>query len=219
MDKEQLELVRRIASVIGHELRNPLAVMNNSAYFLKAKIGAGADPKVEKHLGILTDEIVRADGMLGEMLAFSRPLEVKPAAADLVPWIEAELKDLGKCLEAEGAKVESKLPKSLKATADEAAFRGALRRLLKNAAQAAGPGGSVTVAAAAEKGAPIVTVEDSGKGIAPEATGKLFTPFFTTKPKGLGLGLAMAKRLMEAQGGRVECRSGKNGAFTLIFGQ
>lgn len=215
MEKEQLELIRRIASVIGHELRNPLAVMNNSAYFLKAKIGSGADPKVEKHLGILTDEIVRADGMIGEMLAYARPVDAKPAAADLVPWIQAELKDF----DAEGARVEAKLPKSLKAAADEAALRGALRRLLKNAVQAAGSGGIVAVSAGAEKSSVVIEVKDTGKGIAPEAAGKLFVPFFTTKPKGLGLGLAMAKRLMEAQGGRVECRSGKNGLFVLILPQ
>jgi signal transduction histidine kinase len=215
MDKEQQELLHRVAKVISHELRNPLAVMNNSAYFLKAKLGAGADPKVEKHLGILASEIARADGMIAEMLAYSRPVEAKPAEADLVPWIAAELEDL----DAEGAKVSAKLPKSLKAAADEAAFRGALRRLLKNAVQAAGAGGSVTVSASSEKGSAVVTVADSGKGIAPEADGRLFTPFFTTKPKGLGLGLAMARRLMEAQGGRAECRSGKNGLFALILPQ
>lgn len=213
MDKDQLELLRRVASTIGHELRNPLAVMNNSIHFLKAKLGVGADPKVAKHLGILADEIARVDGMIGEMLAYSRPVEVKPAFADLVPWIVAEIKDL----DAEGARIETNIPKSFKAKADEAAFRGALRRLLKNAVQAAGPGGTVVVSAVTEQDAAVVTVCDTGKGIAPEADGKLFTPFFTTKPRGLGLGLAMARRLMEAQGGRVECRSGKNGHFALIL--
>ena len=78
---EELELIRRSAAVVGHELRNPLAAINNSAYFLKAKLGQGRslDPKVEKHLNIVASEIERADRMIADIIAFARPLETKPA--------------------------------------------------------------------------------------------------------------------------------------------
>ena len=79
MDAHQAELIRRIASVVGHELRNPLAVINNSAYFVKAKLaGSALDPKVEKHLKIIESEITRADDLISDILTYSRKCEPCP---------------------------------------------------------------------------------------------------------------------------------------------
>jgi signal transduction histidine kinase len=217
MDKERRELIRRIASVVGHELRNPLAVINNSAYFVKTKLGAAAakDPKVEKHLGIIASEIARADRLIADMLRFSRALELKPAPVPLGAAVEAALKD---CPAPEGVKVRREKPKSeVTVRADAAALSEALRRILDNAVEAAGASGTVTVAWGSRAGGAFVEVRDSGPGIKPEDLPSVLHPFFTTKPRGLGLGLALAEKIASAHGGRVEAGNGAGGGAVLTL--
>jgi len=217
MDKEQYELIRRIASVVGHELRNPLAVINNSAYFVKTKLGAAAqtDPKVEKHLGIIASEIARADRLIAEMLRFSRPLEVKLALTGLTAVVEGALKD---CAAPEGVKVKREKPKSeVTVQADAAALADALRRILDNAVEAAGAAGTVTVSWGTRGDSAYVEVRDTGPGIQPEALAAVLQPFFTTKPRGLGLGLAVAERIAAAHAGRIEAKNSPGGGAALTM--
>jgi signal transduction histidine kinase len=217
MEKEQYELIRRIASVVGHELRNPLAVINNSAYFVKTKLGsaAQADPKIEKHLGIIASEIARADRLIADMLRFSRPLEIKPAPTCLTAIVEAALKD---CVLPEGVKVRREKPKAeATVTADAAALSEALRRILDNAGEAAGAGGTVTVAWGSRSGGAFVEVSDTGPGIKPEALPSILHPFFTTKPRGLGLGLAVAEKIAVAHSGRIDARNLAGGGATVVL--
>jgi signal transduction histidine kinase len=221
MDQEQYELIRRIASVVGHELRNPLAVINNSAYFVKTKLGAVAqtDPKVEKHLGIIASEIARADRLISDMLRFSRPLEVKLAATGLSTVVEGALKD---CAVRDGVKFKRERPKSeILVKADAAALAEALRRILDNAIEAAAPGGTVTLSWGTRGSEAFIEVRDSGAGIKPEDLSKVLQPFFTTKPRGLGLGLAVAQKIASAHAGRVEAKNipGGGAALTVTLPQ
>ena len=215
MEKEQYELIRRIASVVGHELRNPLAVINNSAYFVKTKLGSAAekDPKVEKHLGIIASEIARADRLIADMMRFSRPLEVKLAPTGLGAVVEAALKD---CAIPNGVKVKREKPKAeVPVKADAAALADALRRILDNAVEAAGAAGTVTVSWGTRGGGAFVEVRDTGPGIKPEALASVLHPFFTTKPRGLGLGLAVAEKIAAAHAGRVEAKNIPGGGAAL----
>ncbi|MBI5241950.1 MAG: ATP-binding protein [Elusimicrobia bacterium] len=217
MDKERYELIRRIASVVAHELRNPLAVINNSSYFVKTKLGASAakDPKVEKHLGIIASEIARADRLISDMLRFSRVLELKPAPAVLGTVVETALKD---CAVPEGVKVKRERPKAeVTVQADAAALAEAVRRVLDNAVEAAGAAGTVTVAWGSRPGSAFVEVRDSGPGFKPEDLPNVLHPFYTTKPRGLGLGLAVAEKIVSAHGGRVAAGNGAGGGAVLTL--
>lgn len=220
MDQEQLDLIRRIASVVGHELRNPLAVINNSAYFLKTKLGQDGrlDPKIEKHLGIVVGEIGRVDGMIADILTYSRPMEVKSTSAIPVnALVEARL---AATAVPEKIKVEKKLAKDAPdVKGDEKLLSDALRRLIDNALEAMGDGGTLTVSTRKEKALAVIEVSDTGPGLKPEAKALLFQPFGTTKPRGLGLGLAMAKKIAEAHGGKAEGGTGSKGGcvFRLLL--
>ena len=217
MDEEQRALIRRIASVVGHELRNPLAVINNSAYFVRTKLaGAPApDPKIEKHLGIIASEIARADRIIGDMLSFSRPLELHPAAADLTAIAETALQD---CAVPDGIKTTLKKPKAgIMVRADARVIGDALRRIIYNALAAMGGQGTLTVLAGAAGGSGFVEVRDSGSGLAPEALAALFQPFFTTKPRGLGLGLAIAQKAAAAHQGRLSAKNLPGGGASLTL--
>jgi signal transduction histidine kinase len=211
MDSAQKELLRRAASVIGHDLRNPMAVINNSAYFVRAKLGqTGLDPKVEKHLKIIEAEIARADRLLGDMLTFSRPYEASAETRDFDPVVA----DAVKAYQApEGGKVELKAgAKGAKAKLDAKAFADALKRLLDNAFAAQGEKGTVKVATGTDKSGVFVAVADSGPGVDPKIADLMFEAFMTTKPKGLGLGLSLARKFLEAHGGSVTFESTPKGS-------
>jgi signal transduction histidine kinase len=218
LDKAQQELLRRASSVIGHDLRNPLAVINNSAYFVRAKLGKGLDAKVEKHLKIIESEIARADRLIGDMLTFSRPYE--PALETKA--IDALVADAIAAYAApEGGKIEWK-PGAKGATAkvDAKAYADSVRRLIDNAFAAMEDKGTVKVSSAAGKDGIVVSVSDSGKGVDPKIEPIMYEAFMTTKPKGLGLGLSLARKFMDGVGGAVSHESGPKGStFRLTVPQ
>jgi signal transduction histidine kinase len=217
MDQEQAALIKRIASVVGHELRNPLAVINNSAYLIKTKLGSDGklDPKVEKHLSIVVSEVARADRMIADILAYSRVLEAKPVRLKLNAVVEAALSAF-----AFPEKVELKKDLSKddpEALIDEALLKDALRRLLENAVQAVGEAGTVTVATSVSDSQVSIAVADSGPGIKPGFEPLLCEPFATTKPRGLGLGLATAARIAAAHKGRLGGKNAQGGGAVFAI--
>jgi len=217
MAEDQRELIRRIASVVGHELRNPMAVINNSAYFVRAKLGATSlDPKVEKHLKIIESEIARADKLIGDMLTFSRAYE---PAAETKP-LDLLVKDsVGLYAAPDGGKVDLKLgAKDTPVRADAKAFADCVKRLLDNAFDAQGGKGTVKVATGADKSGVFLTVADTGSGVDAKVKDTLFDPFVTTKPRGMGLGLALARKLLGAVGGAVSYESTPKGTtFRVVL--
>ena len=215
MKNEELGVIRRIASVVGHELRNPLAVINNSAYFLKTKLGQDGrlDPKVDKHLGIVSSEIGRLNGMIEDILIYSRPMEIEKEPLDLAPIVAAAAAALAP---PSTVKLEVKAPKKgLDVAGDEKLLGDAVRRLLDNAVQALPDGGKIVLSAEAGAKEVVVTVEDDGKGFETKALELFGQAFATTKPRGLGLGLAMTRKVMEAHGGRLE-GGNKKGAGACV---
>ena len=218
MDKGQQEILRRAAAVIGHDLRNPLAVINNSAYFVRAKLGGGKglDPKVEKHLKIIESEIARADHLLADMLTFSRPYE---SAAETMP-LDSVVGDAVESYPApEGGKIDLKLgAKGVSVKFDGRAVGDALKRLINNAFAAQEEKGTVKVVTAAGKDGLTISVIDGGKGVDPKIAGVMYEAFMTTKPKGMGLGLPLALKYLEGNGGTVTHETGPKGStFTLVL--
>ena len=207
-------LIHRIAAVVGHELRNPLAVINNSAYFLKAKLGPGAEPKVAKHLSIIESEIARADRLISDIVAYSRPLELRLSQFSLNGLLR-ELIDEYESVP--GRKVGRELcPGELSIQGDKGALEEALRKLLDNAFDAADAAGKVSVSTAAGPAGPVVAVSDTGPGIDPKVRETLFDPFVTTKPRGLGLGLASALKAVAAHHGTLTLQDRAGGGTVAI---
>jgi signal transduction histidine kinase len=217
MADEQGALIRRIASVVGHELRNPMAVINNSAYFVRAKLGsANLDPKVEKHLKIIESEIARADGLITDILTYARVCEPMKENRQIDALVEAALASYAA---AEGCKADFKSgAKGAEVSADPKLVGEALKRLLDNAFDAMDGKGAAKVATGAGKEDVWISVTDSGAGVDAKIKGSLFEPFVTTKPRGLGLGLALSKKVLEAQGGSVDYQPGAKGStFRLVL--
>ena len=214
---DEQALIRRIASVVGHELRNPMAVINNSAYFVRAKLGAAnLDPKVEKHLKIIESEIARADGLISDILSYSRACEPMKETKALDEIVESALKNHAPPA---GCKVEFKSgAKDARVLADPKLVGDSIKRLLDNAFDAMDGKGTAKVSTGAGKEGFWVSVTDSGSGVDLKIKASLFEPFATTKPRGLGLGLALTKKVLEAQGGSADYQPGAKGStFRLVL--
>lgn len=210
--------IRHLAPIISHEIRNPMAVINNSAYFLKAKLGkqGEVDPKVLKHLGIIESELRKADSVLGEILAYARMREPAPAVLSL----NAVAADAAGSLEApEGVRLERSLSADdPRVKGDAELLRNAVRHVLRNAleALAAASGGTVRLSTGRAGAEALLEVADDGPGVPEDQRPLLFSPFHTTKARGVGLGLAYCRKVLARHGGRIEFKPSERGARFVL---
>ncbi len=229
---ERLEAVAELSASLAHEIRNPLASVRSAVEQLA---GEGVDPE-DRHVlrGLVVRESDRLSRLLTEFLDFAR-VHVRDPGPVAVDALARHVADLVRAHpQAEGCEV-SVLPPGgpvpPRVRGDEDLLHRALLNLVLNGVQWAGPGGEVEVgvdvvrtnlvSGDAEEGDAVrVRVRDTGPGIAEEDAEKVFTPFFTLRPGGTGLGLALVQRAAEAHGGIVyaDAREGRWGAtFTLYL--
>jgi signal transduction histidine kinase len=213
--KEKLATLGQLAGVVGHELRNPLGVIKNSVYYLNMILPK--DEKIQKHLGILDREVANSDRIVTELLDFARMKAPARQAASLVAIVRAALDRLPL---PEPVEVKLELAESMPSVLVDTHQVGQIvLNFLQNAVQAMPDGGRLTVAAGEDREKVFVAVEDTGVGVPPENLAKIFQPLFTTKAKGIGLGLALARDLAAANGGRITVEStvGQGSRFTVHF--
>ena len=213
--KEKLALLGQLAGGVGHELRNPLGVIKNSVYYLNMILPQ--DEKIRKHLAILDREVANSDRIVTELLDFARVKAPVREAASLVSIVRAALQQLSR---PESVTVQLALAESMPAVLIDAHQVGQiLLNFLQNAVQAMPDGGRVTVSVGEDRESVFAAVEDTGVGVPPENLAKIFQPLFTTKAKGIGLGLALARDLAEANGGRITVEStvGQGSRFAVHF--
>ena len=216
--KEKLALLGQVAGGVGHELRNPLAVMNNAVYFLQTVL-ADADETTREYLEILKVEIDDADCLVSELLDSVRTKPPQPTAVSVGQLIDQTLRTL--TLPATMT-VTLDLPETLPPLrVDGRQIQQVFRNLINNGVQAMAEGGTLEIRAVENRSESTVTVSvhDNGSGIAPEILDKLFQPLFTTKARGIGLGLVVVKNLTEANGGtvRVESVPGEGSRFFVTL--
>jgi len=220
--KERLAAIGQMAAVVGHEIRNPLAVINNSIYFIKTKLSGGPEPdaKIVKHIKIIESEIQQANGIINEILTYSRQRELHPERVKLNAWLEELLSvypfpphvGLAKLLDPACPALEI----------DTTEMQQTIRNLIGNGVEVmpAPKGGKITIRTRVpEPGWVEIDIADSGAGIAPDVLDKIFAPFFTTKARGTGLGLAVVRKVIDRHKGRVdvESRLGVGTVFKLFL--
>ncbi len=213
---ERLAAVGELASGVGHELRNPLNVIRNCAYLLNMALNSKSDEEAGNTLKVLDKQIDIANKIVTDLLDFTR---IKPATQ-----VRADLKNI-----VEESLSYITLPEQIKVNVNLNGNAGAIRtdpeqmsrvfsNIVSNAAQSMnGKGGEVNISAAKDDEYISVMFTDTGCGIPEENMQKIFEPLFTTKPKGIGLGLAISRRLVEQNGGKIEVVSqvGKGTTFTV----
>jgi len=215
--REKLALLGQVADTMGHELRNPLGVMNNAVYFLQAVL-TEADETTREYLGIIKEEIADAERIISDL---QDAVRTKPPRPDEIDVAELVGQTLRKYDIPASVTVKLDIPKTLSAIrADPVHMHQVLRNLISNAVEAMPEGGTLDIRADDSRQKELrISIKDSGGGMTPETQARLFEPLFTTKARHIGLGLAVVKNLTQANGGRVEAESvpGRGSTFTVVL--
>jgi signal transduction histidine kinase len=202
--KERLAAVGQLATTIGHELRNPLGVLTNVNYLLRSRLSRSGDEQALRQVTIAEREVASATLIVSDLLEFSRPRTPTPTDVPLDDLVE---------------EATSVAPPPAHVTiqrsgldgtvvhADRDQLRQVLLNLLTNAYDALTEGGSVTITGVAHDGTQRLSVADDGIGMDDEQLARAFEPFVTHKAKGIGLGLSVTRRIVEAHGGTLEVTS------------
>ncbi|MRR06155.1 MAG: PAS domain S-box protein [Deltaproteobacteria bacterium] len=217
--KAELERADRLAAIgelsarIAHEIRNPLAAISGSVQLIAG--GKNIDPQDKVLLDIVLRETERLNTLIKDFLAYARP--TRPVKTKIrLAWLLGELKTLLAADQRFSAiTIHEECPDELVVFVDGDQFRQVFWNLFVNAAEAMGGAGTITFRAVvagggieANAGYPVlVTVADTGVGMAEEELARLFEPFHSTKPGGSGIGLAMVYRVIESHGGRIRATS------------
>jgi signal transduction histidine kinase len=219
--KERLATLGQLAGTVGHELRNPLGVMSNAVYYLKSVL-SGADESVTEYLMIIKQEIRNAERIIADLLDFSIPKIPQATITTAAPLIQRSLET---CTIPGNVTLRLDVPDTtLEVKVDPLHIERVFRNLITNGIQAMPKGGVLLISARKLSGLPLhdfieISFADSGEGIDPQNMAHLFQPLFTTKARGAGLGLIVSKKLVEANGGRIDVEShvGKGTTFTVIL--
>jgi PAS domain S-box-containing protein len=221
-EAERLSAIGKTAMMIGHDLRNPLQVVVNSLYLIRETLESlrALYPDSEEMRGSTTllDRVDRQieymNKIVSDLQDYARPLRPEFAETGLDKLI---METLSTIRIPENIGVSKDIAEDARVTIDPAMMKRVFTNLITNAIQAMPNGGQLTIRASTVEGNILVSIKDTGAGIAKENIGKLFTPLFTTKAKGQGLGLPVCKRIVEAHKGdiTVESEEGKGATFTL----
>jgi signal transduction histidine kinase len=217
---ERLAAVGELASGVGHELRNPLNVIRNCAYLLSMSLDTEKDAESLASLKVLDKQIDAANKIVTDLLDFTRIKAPTQVIADLNMLINESLNYIEL---PEKVKLASRLNgHHFQVKTDAEQMERVFTNIMSNAVQAMnGREGELGIDTGSEGGYVWVRFTDNGVGISRENMEKIFEPLFTTKPKGIGLGLAITRRLVDQNGGKIEVTSeeGKGTAFTVKLPQ
>jgi signal transduction histidine kinase len=212
--KEKLAMLGLLAGGVGHELRNPLGVMTNAVYYLGAVL-KDAPNEIREYLDILATQIRLSEKIVGDLLDFAR---IKPPQFENVSvqqLVDEQLKRAGSLA---GIRIEHDFPADLpRVRVDRVQIGQVVLNLITNAVQAMnGHGANITFRGRkAADGFVRLDVIDSGTGMKPEEMQRLFEPLFTTKARGIGLGLAVSRGLVLANGGVISAESSPGAGTTM----
>jgi two-component system sensor histidine kinase PilS (NtrC family) len=218
---ERLAALGGLAASVAHEIRNPLAAISGSAELLASLSLENDDARL---LSVIRRESHRLSRLVDDLLAFTRPRPPQTRPVDLAQATreacdairtDPAVAEIGIHHEVRGDS-DDEPPRS---ELDAAQLSQVLWNLLRNAAEALGGKGTITVVVTRDEDEHTIEVRDDGPGISPEHLERIFDPFFTTKEAGTGFGLAIAHRVVEDNGGTIACRStlGEGSTFTLRF--
>lgn len=201
---ERLAMLGRMASVLAHEIRNPLGVIKGFAQYLKEQSG-NINEKTGKGIDIIIDESKRLELLTDDLLIYAKMDELRIEDFDLPSLVRDVLTSLP--VKQKDIEMDFDMQDSLPVTSDKGKIRQIIYNLAQNSIDAIDAGGKISVSIKRNKDSIIVSISDNGRGIAPDELGKIFSPFYTTKTKGTGLGLSIVDKLVKVLGGTVKVES------------
>ncbi|MEI6197219.1 MAG: ATP-binding protein [Verrucomicrobiota bacterium] len=216
----QLRSAGRLAAEFAHQIKNPLAIINNAAFSLHRAARAGKPQAVEQ-IEIIQEEVARADKVITQIMGYAQLSEGRVEKLEVVGELNRAIAQIFPPAMPTPVKIQREFGHSFPPLLMQRGHLSEiLLNLLQNAREALGDNGKVVVAAACHHDMSVeISVRDDGPGIPPEKIERVFEAYYTTKEKGTGLGLAIVKHNAELYGGsvRVESVLGKGAKFTVIF--
>jgi len=217
---ERLSALGQLGAGVAHEIRNPLNAIGMASQRLQAEY-LPADTKEREEFsrltGIVRDEVRRLNGIIEEFLTFSRSRRLKLRRSSVTELLQKVVDVIKEEAESRQITINTrwgKSPAMVRMDADK--LQQALLNIIKNAMESTSCAGKITVSVESrEKDQIIVNITDTGSGIAPEEIDRIFDPGYTTKEKGLGLGLPLAYEIIRAHGGEVRLQSNKGSGTTF----
>lgn len=213
---ERLAAIGELAGMIGHDLRNPLTGIKTAAYYLRKKNQQNIDDSGKKMLEVIDKDIEHANKIINDLLEYSRELDLELSEGTPKSILQEALSLI-------------QIPSTIQVldhTLDEPRIRIDMRKMtrvfvniIKNAIDAMYSEGKLEVRSLKKRDSVIIAFSDTGTGISKENIEKIFTPLFTTKAQGMGFGLPICRRLVEAHGGKitVESTMDKGTTFTVTL--
>lgn len=211
---EKIATIAKFASVMAHELKNPLSSLKNISYYL-IKTVKSEDPKARRMMDMLSSEVDRANEMITDFSDIARAKRVNKTSINVSELIENVLN--GYKFDP-GIELAKEIEPGIESNIDPDRMSQSLKNLLKNAKGSIVETGQIKVTLKKADKSFMLSVTDSGCGIDKEAIGHIYEPLFTTKTKSIGLGLTVVRQTIEAHGGRIEVESEKDkGATFRVF--
>jgi two-component system sensor kinase FixL len=213
---ERLVMMGQLAGGVAHEIRTPLCVIRNDAYFLRTmadRLGAEGMECVDE----INEAVSKAERIVSELLDFTRDPRSQPDEVGVRTLVEGAIRSAG--IPSSVMVERSQLNDRLRVRADSEQMERVLINLLQNAAQAAGDRALIVIDSWTRDDVVVIEVTDNGPGIDPHQLERVFEPLFTTKPKGIGLGLAVSRQYAERNGGTLTAhfRAGAGACFRITL--
>jgi signal transduction histidine kinase len=216
MMDERVNTIEELAAMIGHDLRNPLTGISSAVYYLKKKYGSAMDEKGRDMLDVIERDVDYSNKIINDLLEYSRAIKLelkkttpKSAVAEAMSHVNIP----------ENVEVINLAEDTPPIRMDVDKMKRAFINIAKNAIDAMPEGGKLTITSKRTNDSLKIAFSDTGQGISEENRKKLFEPLFTTKAKGMGFGLAICKRVVEAHGGSISVESeiGKGTTFIITM--
>jgi signal transduction histidine kinase len=216
LKSERLAAIGELAAMVGHDLRNPLTGIEGATYYIKTKCGSKIDGKSKEMFRVIERDIVNSNKIINDLLEYSGEIKL-------------DLNESNPRLMAKEALSAVEVPKNVRVVnltgcqprinVDADKMKRVFVNIIKNAVDAMPNGGKLTIKSRESNGDLEIVFSDTGAGMSEQTLRNIFRPLFTTKARGMGFGLSICKRLVEAHGGTISARSttGKGSIFIVTL--
>ena len=212
---ERLAAIGEVAACVGHDLRNPLTAINGAAYYLRTKMKNRQNKEFQEMLNVVEKAVKYSNKIVNDLLDFSKEIHLEKRCVTLKKLVERTIK-------------EAEIPANIKTRnlmdgtslyIDQEQMKRVFANIIRNAAEAMPKGGELEIKSTKNQENITISFRDTGVGIPKKNLKRIFEPLYTTKPRGVGLGLKICKRIVEAHGGKIEVESkkGEGSAFKITL--
>jgi PAS domain S-box-containing protein len=216
LKSERLAAIGELAAMVGHDLRNPLTGIAGATYCLKTKANSKLNEKENDMLVTIESAVAYSNKIITDLLDYSREIRLDRSETDPKSLLEEAVNRIEAPA---GITIANQTESEPRLKVDKEKMQRVFINIIKNAFDAMPNGGVLTIRSEKTENDVSISFVDTGAGMSKETLQKLWTPLFTTKAKGMGFGLPICKRLVEAHGGKicVESQIGKGTTFTITI--